>query len=124
MSVRGEDPSQDDASIEAVPSFRALKAVVILMGLAIVAGFIFIAVTIYTRARDTAGQTGEVRTGNFGATDFRTEVAVPAGELVDVTVGGGQIVLRYRAADGSERLVLVDQATGRPAGTVTLVPRP
>ena len=101
-----------------------LKTVVILMGLVIVAGFIFVAVTIYSRARDGAGQTGGVRTGNFVAGDFRTEVAVPAGELVEVTVGGGQIVLRYRAADGSERLVLVDQATGRRAGTVTLVPRP
>lgn len=101
-----------------------LKTVVILMGLVIVAGFIFVAVTIYTRARDTAGQTGDVRPGNFAAGDFRTEVAVPAGELVEVTVGGGQIVLRYRAADGGERLVLVDQATGRRAGTVTLVPQP
>ena len=111
-----------------------LKTVVILMGLVIVAGFIFVAVTIYTRARDSAGRTGDVRTGNFGAGDFRTgnfaagdfrtEVAVPAGELVEVTVGGGQIVLRYRAADGGERLVLVDQATGRRAGTVTLVPQP
>lgn len=99
------------------------------MGLVIVAGFIFVAVTIYTRARDSAGQTGDVRTvdfgtGDFGAGDFRTEVAVPAGELLEVTVGGGQIVLRYRGPDGGERLVLVDQATGRRAGTVTLVPQP
>ena len=84
------------------------------MGLAIVLGFIVVAVTIYTRARDSVGRSG----------GFRTEVAVPADELVGVTAGGGQIVLRYRAADGSERLVLVDQATGRAAGTVTLVPRP
>ena len=129
MSVRGENQNQDDASIEAAPSFRVLKTVVILMGLVIVAGFIFVAVTIYTRARDSAGQTGDVRTvdfgtGDFGAGDFRTEVAVPAGELLEVTVGGGQIVLRYRGPDGGERLVLVDQATGRRAGTVTLVPQP
>ncbi len=84
------------------------------MGVVIVVGFIVVAVTIYTRAKDST-----VRAGGFN-----TEVAVPVGELVDVTAGGGQIVLRYRAADGSERLVLVDQATGRPAGTVTLVPRP
>ena len=129
MSVRGENQNQDDASIEGAPSFRVLKTVVILMGLVIVAGFIFVAVTIYTRARDSAGQTGDVRTvdfgtGDFGAGDFRTEVAVPAGELLEVTVGGGQIVLRYRGPDGGERLVLVDQATGRRAGTVTLVPQP
>ena len=134
MSVRGENQNQDDASIEAAPSFRVLKTVVILMGLVIVAGFIFVAVTIYTRARDSAGQTGDVRTvdfgtgdfgtGDFGAGDFRTEVAVPVGELLEVTVGGGQIVLRYRGPDGGERLVLVDQATGRRAGTVTLVPQP
>ncbi len=84
------------------------------MGLIIVVGFIVIAATIYTRATDSAVRPGV----------FNTEVAVPVGELVDVTAGGGQIVLRYRAADGSERLVLVDQATGRPAGTVTLVPQP
>ena len=114
MSVRGEDPSQGDASIEAAPSFRVLKAIVIVMGAAIVAGFIVIAVTIFTRSSNTVGRSG----------GFRTDVAVPAGELVDVTAGGGQIVLRYRTAEGAEHLVLIDQATGRAAGTVTLVPQP
>lgn len=90
-----------------------------MMGIAIVAGFIVVAATIYTRATNSPSRTGDFRTGGF-----RTEVAVPAGELVGVTAGGGQIVLRYRAADGSERLVLVDQETGRTAGTVTLVPQP
>ena len=114
MSVRGEDPNQGDASIEPAPSLRVLKAIVIVMGVAIVAGFIVIAVTIFTRSSNTIGRSG----------GFRTEVAVPAGELMDVTAGGGQIVLRYRTGDGTERLVLVDQATGRAAGTVTLVPQP
>ncbi len=85
-----------------------------MMGVTIVVGFIVVAVTIYTRATNSANRTG----------GFRTEVAVPAGELMEVTAGGGQIVLRYRAADGSERLVLIDQETGRTAGTVTLVPQP
>lgn len=85
-----------------------------MMGVAIVAGFIVVAVTIYTRATNSASRTA----------GFRTEAAVPAGELVEMTAGGGQIVLRYRAADGSERLVLIDQETGRRAGTVTLVPKP
>ena len=84
------------------------------MGVTIVAGFIVVAVTIYTRASNSVGRSG----------GFRTEVTVPVGELVDVTAGDGQIVLRYRAADGGEHLVLVDQATGRAAGTVTLVPQP
>ena len=83
------------------------------MGVAIVAGFIVIAVTIFTRSSNTVGRSG----------GFRTEVVVPAGELVGVTAGGSQIVLRYRTADGVERLVLVDQATGRAVGTVTLVPQ-
>lgn len=84
------------------------------MGIAIFAGFVVIAVTIYSRATKSVGRDG----------GFLADVTVPPGELVDVTAGGGQIVLRYRAADGSERLVLIDQATGRTAGTVTLIPAP
>ena len=114
MSVRDDDPGQPGASIEAVPSFRALKAVVIIMGIAIVLGFVVIAVTIFTRASNSVSRSG----------GFTADVSVAAGNLVDMTAGGGQIVLRYRAADGGERLVLIDQATGRKVGTVSLVAAP
>ena len=84
------------------------------MGIAILAGFVVIAVTIFTRATDSAG--------SFEG--FHADVAVPAGDLLGVTVGGGQIILRYRLAGGGERLVVLDQEPGERTGTVNLVPAP
>ena len=84
------------------------------MGIAIVAGFIVVAVTIYKRATDSAGRSD----------GFHADVAVPAGDLLGMTAGGGQIILRYRLADGSERLVVLDQETGQRVGTVNLVHAP
>ena len=93
---------------------RALKALVIFMGVVIVLGVAVIAVTIFSRLQNLSSPDE----------DFATEIAVPRGNLVDVPPDAGRIVLRYQLPDGSNRLVVIDSATGRRLGTVDLVPAP
>jgi len=90
----------------------ALKTLVIVMGVLLVAGFIVVVVTIYNRA--TAPQP-----------DRTVSIPVPTGgTVVDMVGAEDRVVLRYRLADGSERLVIVNARTGKPAGTINLVPAP
>ena len=46
------------------------------------------------------------------------------GTVMDTVAAGDRVVLRYRMGDGSERLVIVNARTGKPAGTINLVPTP
>ena len=90
----------------------ALKALVIFLGILLVGGFIVVAVTIYNRA--TAPKE-----------DKTVSIPVPAnGTVMDTVAAGDRVVMRYRMADGSERLVIVNARTGKPAGTINLVPTP
>jgi hypothetical protein len=88
-----------------------LKAIVIIMGVLIVGGFIVIAVTIFNRATAPRGEAA-------------LTVPVPPGGAIDMTAADDRIVLRYRLANGQEQLVLINARTGKPAGTITLVPTP
>jgi hypothetical protein len=103
-----------DPSISPTPSFRVLKAVVVILGIAIVLGIAVIVVTLFNRAgigtaRDSA---------------YRTTIAVPSGDLIDVDAGAGTLVLRYRLEGGAERLVVIDAASGERLGTIDLEKTP
>lgn len=90
----------------------ALKTLVIVMGVLIVAGFVVVVVTIYNRA--TAPKEDKV-----------VAIPVPAGgTVIDMVGAEDRVVLRYRMGDGSQKLVIVNARTGKAAGTVNLVPTP
>jgi hypothetical protein len=90
---------------------RALKALVIIMGVMIVAAVIVIVVTIINRTQDMAQR----------AKPYEVEIDVPAGEVVGMAADGDQVILRYRLPDGRERLVIVDASRGRIRGAIDLV---
>lgn len=97
---------------------RALKALVIVMGVLIVIGLGVVVVTIVKRSARLADSSS---TTSFG----RTDVAVPPGSrVVETAVDGHRLVLRLTLADGRDRLLVVDLRTGREAGTIDLTPRP
>ncbi|HEY4134289.1 MAG TPA: hypothetical protein VGO34_03650 [Alphaproteobacteria bacterium] len=106
---------------------NALKALVIGMGLLIVAGIAVIAVTIIRRqdapvAADPAAKpaVGLARSGpaapppaSFGVRD----IAVPAdSEVMSVTAADGRIIVELRDPDNNTRLLLLDPVTGAPLG--------
>ena len=84
---------------------QALKALVIILGVLILAASAVVAVTIYNRATDGLEGTA----AGFG---IKTMDLPPGAEIVEMTAAQGQIVLRLRLADGSPRILVVDLETG------------
>lgn len=94
---------------------RGLKALVIGMGVLIVAGLVFLVYAII----DKAGEDGF-----SAAKPIDARVSLPAGaEVVETSLGDGRIAVRLRMADGSGRLLLFDAKTGRPVGRIDLTAR-
>jgi hypothetical protein len=88
---------------------QALKFLVVGMGVLIFAGLIVVVVTIVSR--------GGIERPGFGT----ARVALPPGNaVVETAVSGDRIVLRLRGADGGQRLLLIDAATGKAQGTIEL----
>lgn len=91
---------------------RALKAMVIGMGVLIIVGVIFLIFAIVQKSGTGFG--GE-------QTPVVSSVALPAGaEIVETRVGDKRIVLRLRLANGGGRLIILDLATGRLIGETAL----
>lgn len=105
---------------------KALKALVIGMGLLIVIGIALVGYGL-SRSKPQPGATmADSRTPTTlpeaKAAYFSSELPVPkGGHLEQVTATGDRLVLRFSSPEG-ERLVLLDARTGQPAGTITLVP--
>ena len=91
---------------------RALKALVIIMGILIVVGVVVLVVTLLDRSGMAARR---------GA-PYATEAAVGWG-VIDMTASGDRLVVRHRAGSG-ERLTILDLATGRTVGTIELKAAP
>jgi hypothetical protein len=104
---------------------RALTALVIFLGVAIVAGFAALAVGIAGRAARhpaTRAAAPPARSQAAGATPFAAPpIDLPRGARV-AAIGAGtdRLVLDLALPDGSQQLVIIDLATGRRLGTVPL----
>jgi len=90
---------------------QALKVLVIVMGIMIVAAVVVIVVTIINRSQDLAERRAP----------YDRTIEAPVGDLVETTAVPGGVALRYRLPDGSDRLVIVDTERGRVRGTLNLV---
>lgn len=106
---------------------RALKAVVIVLGVLILAGTTILVVTIIRRAQ----RLGEPRPVEITAPvgpprGFDTaRVKLPPGsEVVETRAAGERLVLRVRLPGGEERLILLDMGSGAVTGTIVLEPAP
>ncbi|MCZ6483844.1 MAG: hypothetical protein ACE10M_07480 [Alphaproteobacteria bacterium] len=109
---------------------QALKALVIILGVMIVAGIAVIGVTIYHRTTNLVnspvpGSTEPaVRTGfgpGFGPGFGRVALDLPPGSrVVEMTAEGDRLILRLRLADGGWRILILDMATGKRLGTFEL----
>lgn len=94
---------------------HALKALVIGMGVLIVAGVIVIVVTIANRA----GELGETEARSFGTAGL----GLPAGtEIVSVVGAGDRLAVHARVPGEGDRIVIVDPRSGAVVGTVAAGP--
>jgi hypothetical protein len=119
-----------DPSIGGTSDHRVLKAIVIIMGVAIFLGLAVIIATIYNRSqspkppanvsRVQSNAPASAASAASAARDFATEVYVPNGELISTSAGDGAVILRYRLLGGSEQLVIIDLRTGNRRGVINL----
>ncbi len=99
---------------------RALKVLVVVMGVLLIAGFAVVVVTIMSRLSQRAAPPSAAvaaRLTPFG----NTTVTLPADSLVmEVQGAGDRILLRLDLKDGTEMLLVLDAGTGTELGRIKL----
>ena len=94
---------------------RALKVLVVVMGVMIVAGVATLIVVI--AGRMSPRQAAAIPSAPFAA----APIEVPAGARVETLgVGSDRVVLVLVRPDGDRQLVIIDLATGRRVGAIPL----
>ena len=98
---------------------RALKIIVIVMGVMLVAGVAVVVGTIAMRLGQRAGAPAPVSV--MAPNGERRVVELPAGAKVIAVQGeGDRVMVRLGLADGGEELILIDWKTGARLGTIDL----
>jgi len=100
-------------------NMKPLIALVIIMGVLIVAGLVVVVVTIANRLGG-ADRTASTR----AAAEFATvDLPAPAGcEVMETTTADDRLILRLGSGERCNQVLIVDMATGRLLGTLRLVP--
>lgn len=117
-------------------SMKALKAIVIFMGVLIVIGMGVVAYGIMLKfdewqAKKDAGSEPPAVTAPAVTTPVVAEVwteklkvAIPAGaHVAETIVAEGQMIVRLSMADNRQRYLVFDLGTGKQIGTIELQPR-
>jgi len=101
-------------------NMKPLVALVIIMGVLIVAGIVVVIATIANRM--SGG--GREATSAPAAPAFTTaDLPVPAGcQVMETTTADDRLVLRLGSGERCNQILIVDMATGRLLGTLRLVP--
>jgi hypothetical protein len=103
---------------------KALKLLVISMGLLIAIGLGFVGYGLSRKTPHPAAATPIPGTAEVSGpiTPFALQYPVPKGyKLEQVLAAGDRVVLRYSCPDG-DRLLFIDSHTGQLAGTILLPP--
>lgn len=102
---------------------RALKVLVIVLGVLLVAGIVALGFAVQYRInhpRQPSPIGGPSAIGPAAAPNAMT-LDLPSGaRVVGAEASGDRLVVRVELAGGSEELIIVNLATGAPIATVTL----
>ena len=103
---------------------QSIKALVIVMGLLILAGLGLLVYGVIARVSEVAGPGAPSARGGFDA----ASVALPAGcVLAEAHLEAGRLVLRAEGPEGRpdcQQVILLDPANGAELGRVTIAPQP
>ncbi len=100
---------------------RALKLLVVVMGILLIAGFAVVVVTIMSRMTQRGTPAAPATAATHPAPFGQTTVTLPADSLVmEVQGAGDRILLRLDLKDGTEMLVVLDAVTGTELGRIKL----
>jgi hypothetical protein len=98
---------------------RALKILVIVMGILLVGGFAALIVAIAARVSHRSPPPPAPPKA------FARQIEIPRGARIEaMTVGSDRLVLDLALPEGDRQLVIVDLATGARLGTIDLHPAP
>jgi hypothetical protein len=101
---------------------RALKVLVIVMGILLVVGTIGLVLAVMNRANHPIAATTAPAAATPPA-DGSSTIDLPAGAKVIATeFSGDRVLIRVGLVDGAEQLILVNAVTGLRLGLVTLRP--
>ncbi|MFM1815095.1 MAG: hypothetical protein RLZ98_1790 [Pseudomonadota bacterium] len=119
---KSEPSGHQDAGPLGPGAVRALKIVIVVMGVMIFAGLALVAARIIqlssTPRTETASATGTVTMVD------RARIAVPAGATIrNVALSGQRLVVHYDAPTSSGILIM-DTATGKTLSRIDIVPEP
>jgi hypothetical protein len=100
-------------------NMKPLVALVIIMGVLIVAGLVVVVVTIVNRMGG-GGRTVDTHAATaFAAADL----PMPAGcQVMETTTADDRLILRLGSGERCNQVLIVDMATGKLLGTLRLVP--
>lgn len=99
-------------------NMKGLLALVIIMGVMIVAGLVVVVVTIAMRLSGSGTDAAAPGAG-FEALDL----PIPAGcQVMEMVAADDRLILRLGSGERCNKILLVDAASGRHVGTVRLVP--
>ncbi len=104
---------------------RALKALVIGMGILILIGFAAVVVAVIQRAGDSGGaDPAAVRSGATAQRAFGdVRVSLPPGaQVIGTSTDAGRLIVHLRLAGGQARVLVIDLATGKRLGVIELAP--
>lgn len=117
---------------------KALKVLIIVMSVLILAGFGIIAVTLYKRmtapeeAQAPAAEKAAPKAARLPAVEIpgapppafgTARLGLPAGsEVIEMRAEGRRLLLRVRLPDGGQWIHVVDLATGASLGRIELTP--
>lgn len=102
---------------------RALKVIVIVMGVLLVAGVVALGFAVEYRINHPRA-TATPAPGAGPGTLPTTTLDLPAGaRVVGAEASGDRLVVRVELAAGGEELIVVNLATGTPVATVVLRPQ-
>jgi Family of unknown function (DUF6476) len=97
---------------------RALKILVVVMGVLLVAGTIALVVAVVARVNRPVTSSGL-------AAARASAIELPAGSRIVATqASGDRLVVRIALADGGEELLVFDLASGARVATITLYAKP
>jgi flagellar basal body-associated protein FliL len=101
---------------------RALKLLVVVLGVLIVIGLGGLVATVAGRMANKSAPAGA--SGAAPVAFGRSVILVPAGAtLVSVEGAGDRLVARLELPGGEQQLVVIDLGTGKALGTLELVPQ-
>ncbi len=98
---------------------RALKVLVVVMGVLLVGGTAALMVAVIDRARHRQAEPTSAAAGHA----FASTVDLPPGaRIIGTEVAGERLIVRVALAEGGEALILIDPRSGVRLGTIELRP--